>query len=192
MDDYNTTMEEYVRLETERAIRNGKVYNRETTTYGKIRYVDDINNIKFFETEFPATIYDDTLKFELELSSVPTVSPQHVDEVNLDFEISFAESDDDDYTFIYDNDSFSYKLISVNDLKSDTDNDNGKFDIKQSLEDVFIEPSHNVISIDVGTYAQGSNKLLETSHDTISNFFTAKTFIKELCVNVMSWNYLNE
>ncbi|GKC48244.1 hypothetical protein Tco_1065966 [Tanacetum coccineum] len=92
-DDPNITMEEYVRLKTERVLRNGKVYNWETATY--------------------------------ELSSEPTVSPQHVDEVNLDFEISFSEFDNEDYTFIYDNDSFSYKLISVNDLKSDMDNDVG-------------------------------------------------------------------
>ncbi|GKA19720.1 hypothetical protein Tco_0699635 [Tanacetum coccineum] len=125
MNDPNITMEEYVQVETKRALRNGKVYNWKTATYDNIRYVDDINDLKFFEMEFPAIACNDALKSKLELLSKPTVSPQHVDEVNLDFEISFSEFDNEDYTFIYDNDSFSYKLISVNDLKSDMDNDVG-------------------------------------------------------------------
>nr|GEV46878.1 putative reverse transcriptase domain, aspartic peptidase domain protein [Tanacetum cinerariifolium] len=79
MDEPNVTMEEYVRLETERALRNIKVYNWKTATYGKIKYVDDINDLKFFETEFLAIVCNDALKSKLELSSEPTVSPQHVD-----------------------------------------------------------------------------------------------------------------
>nr|GEX55254.1 hypothetical protein [Tanacetum cinerariifolium] len=34
MDDPDITMEEYVRHETERALKNGKVYNLKTATYG--------------------------------------------------------------------------------------------------------------------------------------------------------------
>ncbi|GKB73386.1 hypothetical protein Tco_0934798 [Tanacetum coccineum] len=40
--------------------------------------------------------------------------------------ISFDESDDEDYTVIYGKNSFSYKIISVNDLKTDSENDNDK------------------------------------------------------------------
>ncbi|GJY36713.1 MAK10-like protein [Tanacetum coccineum] len=38
MDDPDITMEEYIRLENEEALRNGKVYNK-TDTYGKIRSI---------------------------------------------------------------------------------------------------------------------------------------------------------
>nr|GEX92528.1 hypothetical protein [Tanacetum cinerariifolium] len=44
----------------------------------------------------------------------------------LDFRISFDESDDEDYTVIYDKNSFSYKIISANDLKTNSKNDNDK------------------------------------------------------------------
>ncbi|GKF43500.1 hypothetical protein Tco_0130052, partial [Tanacetum coccineum] len=44
----------------------------------------------------------------------------------IDFKISFDDSDDEDYTVIYDKNSFSYKIISVNDLKTDSENDNDK------------------------------------------------------------------
>ncbi|GJU91347.1 ribonuclease H-like domain-containing protein [Tanacetum coccineum] len=42
----------------------------------------------------------------------------------IDFKISFDESDDEDYTVIFYKNSFSYKIISVKDLKTDSENDN--------------------------------------------------------------------
>ncbi|GKB41186.1 hypothetical protein Tco_0886128 [Tanacetum coccineum] len=47
------------------------------------------------------------------------------------------------------NDLFPFNIISVNDSKLDTDNDDDKIDIKQSLGDISIEPLPNVISIDI-------------------------------------------
>ncbi|GKB54963.1 putative ribonuclease H-like domain-containing protein, partial [Tanacetum coccineum] len=41
----------------------------------------------------------------------------------IDFRISFDESDDVNYIIICDKNSFSYKMISVNDLKTDSEND---------------------------------------------------------------------
>ncbi|GJX54566.1 putative ribonuclease H-like domain-containing protein [Tanacetum coccineum] len=40
--------------------------------------------------------------------------------------VSFDDSDDEDYTVIFDKNSFSYKIISINDLKTDLKNDNDK------------------------------------------------------------------
>ncbi|GJZ87086.1 retrovirus-related pol polyprotein from transposon TNT 1-94 [Tanacetum coccineum] len=61
---------------------------------------------------------------------------------------------------------FSYNIFNADDLKLDMGNDDDKIDIKQSSGDLSVEPLPNVINTDVGAYAQGSNKLLETSHDT--------------------------
>ncbi|GJY29557.1 hypothetical protein Tco_0405324 [Tanacetum coccineum] len=109
MEDRDMTMEEYVRYKTEKALRNGKTYNWETTRYGKIRYVDDINDLGIFETKFSAIVYADALTSELEFlefSSEPTVSPQYVDEVNLKNETSLSECDDEEYNVISYNDLF--------------------------------------------------------------------------------------
>ncbi|GJZ37697.1 hypothetical protein Tco_0583888 [Tanacetum coccineum] len=57
----------------------------------------------------------------------PTVSSLNDNEI--DFRISFDESDDEDYTVIYDENSFSYKIIYVNNLKTDFENDNDKFNM---------------------------------------------------------------
>ncbi|GJU18903.1 hypothetical protein Tco_1146869 [Tanacetum coccineum] len=43
--------------------------------------------------------------------------------------ISFDDSDDDDHTVIFDKNSFSYKIFSINNLKTDSENDNGKVNI---------------------------------------------------------------
>ncbi|GJS09588.1 hypothetical protein Tco_0366384 [Tanacetum coccineum] len=124
MDDPNITMEEYIRLEEEKARRRGKVYNWETATYGKIWDNEDVHDLGSVETEFPAIVFNDTLTSEAELSCEPTVSSLNNNE--NDFRISFDESDDEDCTVIFDKNSFSYKIISVNDLKTDSENDNYK------------------------------------------------------------------
>ncbi|GKA52957.1 hypothetical protein Tco_0746272 [Tanacetum coccineum] len=192
MEDRDITMEEYVQYETEKALRNGKVYNWKTATYGKIWYDEGVYYLRFFEMKFPTIIYNDALTSELEFSSESTVSPQHVDAVNLKYETSLSEYDDEEYNVMSNNDIFPFNIFSVNDSELDADNDDGKIDIKQSSGDISIKPFSNVISIDVGTYAQGSNKLLETSHDTSSKFFKTNTFINELIINIVTWSYLNE
>ncbi|GKD66250.1 hypothetical protein Tco_1308358, partial [Tanacetum coccineum] len=89
-------MEEYIRLEEEKARRRGKVYNWETATIGKIWYDEDVHDLISVETEFPAIIFNDALTSEVALSCEPTVSPLNDNEI--DFRISFDESDDEDYT----------------------------------------------------------------------------------------------
>ncbi|GJS94639.1 hypothetical protein Tco_0801607 [Tanacetum coccineum] len=118
MDDPNITMD--IRLKEEKAHRRGKVYNWETATYGKIWYDEDIHDHGSFETEFPAIVLNDAS--EATLSCGPTVSPLNDNE--MDFRISFDKFDDNNYTVIYDENSFSYKIISVNNLKTDSENDN--------------------------------------------------------------------
>ncbi|GKC13339.1 hypothetical protein Tco_1010121, partial [Tanacetum coccineum] len=127
MDDPNITMEEYIRLGEEKARRRGKVYNWENSTYGKIRYDEGIHNLRSVETEFPAIVFNDALTSEVTLSCETMVSPLNDNKIN--FRISFDESDDEDYTVIYDKKSFSYKIISVNDLKTDSENDDDKFNM---------------------------------------------------------------
>ncbi|GJZ57338.1 hypothetical protein Tco_0612832 [Tanacetum coccineum] len=75
MDDPNITMEEYIRLEEEKSRKRGKVFNWETAKY--------------------AIVFNDNLSSNETLFGEPTVSSLN-DEI--DFRISFDESDDEDYT----------------------------------------------------------------------------------------------
>ncbi|GKC61603.1 hypothetical protein Tco_1089201 [Tanacetum coccineum] len=93
MDDPNITMEEYIRLEEEKARKRGKVFNWETVKYGKIWYDEDIYDLRSVETEFPAK---------------PLMT-----------RVSFDDSDDEDYTEIFEKNSFSYKKNSTNDSEHD-------------------------------------------------------------------------
>ncbi|GJT37614.1 retrotransposon protein, putative, ty3-gypsy subclass [Tanacetum coccineum] len=93
MDNLNITMEEYIRLQEEKALSW-------------------------------AIVLDNTLTSDAAISCGPTVSPLNDNEI--DFRISFDESDDEDYTVVYDENSFSYKIIYVNNLKTDSENDNDK------------------------------------------------------------------
>ncbi|GJS98176.1 hypothetical protein Tco_0819346 [Tanacetum coccineum] len=113
-------MEEYIRLEEEKARRRGKVYNWETATYGKIWYDEDVHDLRSIKTEFPAIVFDNAFTSKVTHSYEPTVSP--LNDNKIDFRVSFDESDDEDYMVIYDKNSFSYKIIS----KTDSENDNDK------------------------------------------------------------------
>nr|GEX42250.1 hypothetical protein [Tanacetum cinerariifolium] len=72
MDDPNITMEEYIRLEEEKARRNGKVYNWKTATYGKVWYDEDVHDLRSVETKFPAIVFDDAFTTEVTPSYEPT------------------------------------------------------------------------------------------------------------------------
>ncbi|GKE43191.1 hypothetical protein Tco_1470475 [Tanacetum coccineum] len=135
MDDPNITMEEYIRLEEEKAHRCGKVFNWETATYGKIWYDKDVHDLRSVETEFPAIVFNDSLTFVKTPSCEPTVSPLNNDEI--DFRVSFDDSDDEDYT--------------------DKDNDDDKVDIEHSLGDLSVKPFPDVINTDVGAFTHASS-----------------------------------
>ncbi|GKB26416.1 hypothetical protein Tco_0865817 [Tanacetum coccineum] len=121
MDDSNMTMEEYIVFEEEKVHKRRKVFNWQTATYGKIRVDDDLHDLSPVEAEFPAIVINDAFAPQDASQCKSQVSNPVNDEI--DFRISFDESDDEDYTIIYDKNSFSYKMIFVNDLKMDSEND---------------------------------------------------------------------
>nr|GEY03921.1 hypothetical protein [Tanacetum cinerariifolium] len=127
MDDPNITIEEYIRLEDEKAQKRRKVFNWETAKYGKIWYDEDIHDPKSVEIEFPAIVFNGNLTSNETLFCEPMVSSLNNNEI--DFRISFDESDDEDYTLVFDKNSFPYKIIYANDLKLDSENDNKKVNI---------------------------------------------------------------
>ncbi|GKD52557.1 hypothetical protein Tco_1281533 [Tanacetum coccineum] len=100
MDNPNITMKEYIRIEEQKARRRGKVYNWETAMYSKIWDNEDVHDLGSFENEFPAIVFNESLTSEATLSCEPTVSSLNDNEIN--FRISFDESNDEDYTVIYD------------------------------------------------------------------------------------------
>ncbi|GJW16040.1 hypothetical protein Tco_0020173 [Tanacetum coccineum] len=106
MDDPNMTMEEYIKLEEEKARRS-------------------------VEAEFLVIVIDDTFAPQDALLCKSQVSTFVNDEI--DFRISFDESDDEDYAIICNKNLFSYKMISVNNLKTDSENDNEKSGIPSFL-----------------------------------------------------------
>ncbi|GJR51227.1 hypothetical protein Tco_1401748 [Tanacetum coccineum] len=199
MNDPNITMEEYIRLEEEKARKHGKVFNWETARYGKIWYEDDIDDLKSVETEFPAIVFNDNLKSEETLSceptneflaivyndaltsksdflTEPTVSPQHIDEIDLKNETSSSECNEEEQNVLYINGLFPFNLIFLDDSKLDKDNDDDKIDIIQSSMGNKIKRGVNVLS--------------ETSHDKMIKTFKTRVFVMNFKVNIVTWIYL--
>ncbi|GJT82365.1 hypothetical protein Tco_1056707, partial [Tanacetum coccineum] len=104
--------------------------------------------------------FNDAVTTDHKISSEPTVSP--LDDNQIDFRISFDESDDEDYTVIYDKSLLSYKIISINDLKTDLEDGNNKVNIPSN--DVVVEQLDNGVD-NVDTQSHEFDEDLETNHD---------------------------
>ncbi|GJT43884.1 hypothetical protein Tco_0952599 [Tanacetum coccineum] len=163
IDESNLTIEEYIELEAEKACRRGQTFNWKTATYSKVRYHENIDYFKDFETYFLAIIYNNALTNNHEVSSKPTVRP--LDNNEIDFRISFDESEDEYYIWIFEKNVFSYKLISVNDSKMDSEKD---------IDEVNL-PHNNVEQLDndynVDTQFHEFNENFETNHDIYQESF---------------------
>ncbi|GKD06933.1 hypothetical protein Tco_1186618, partial [Tanacetum coccineum] len=97
MDNPNITMEEYIKLQEEKALIQGEMFNWQNATYGEMEYCENEDDcFTNFETKFLAIVLDNTLTSNATLSCGPTVSPLNNNEI--DFRISFDETDDEDYT----------------------------------------------------------------------------------------------
>nr|GEV95538.1 reverse transcriptase domain-containing protein [Tanacetum cinerariifolium] len=84
---------------------------------------------KVYNWETTTYVFNDTLMSEPMVSSL---------NIEIDFRISFDESNDEDYTVIYDKNSFSYKINYVDDLKTNLENDNDKVNMPLFLS---LEPT---------------------------------------------------
>ncbi|GKA63849.1 hypothetical protein Tco_0763455 [Tanacetum coccineum] len=133
-------------------------------------YIDDLDFFNGFENEFPAIVYNDAQTSKSDLLTEPILSPQHIDEFNLNNETSVSEYDEDKQNTLYFNDIFPFNIIRPDDLKSEKDNNDNDIDIIQSLEGN--EITHR------------SNMLMDSSSDKIDKIFDKESFVLELNVNI--------
>ncbi|GJT23309.1 hypothetical protein Tco_0893246 [Tanacetum coccineum] len=171
MDNLDLTMEEYIEPEAEKARKRGQTFNWKTTTYSKGSYFDDFNYLKDFKNEFLAVVYNDALTSKLEISSESTVRP--LDDNKINFRISFDESDDEDYICLYDKNLFSYKLISMNDLKTDSEYCIDEVDLPHNNA---IEQLDSGINYNVDTQSHEFDEDFETNHDAHGKSFNIEEY----------------
>ncbi|GJR00474.1 hypothetical protein Tco_0523458 [Tanacetum coccineum] len=141
-----------------------KTFNWETAMYGEV-YCKDLDSFIDFETNFPAIVYNDASTSNQNVSSEPTVSIYNAIKSDIDFHISFSDSEDEDYTFIYNKDSSSYKLIHSNDLKPEPVNDYVEINIESCSENIDVKPMDSVICISKDTTPVEFDENFETNHD---------------------------
>nr|GEU50385.1 hypothetical protein [Tanacetum cinerariifolium] len=158
----------------------------------KVSYFDDLDYFKDFENEFPAIVYKDALTSKLDSSTEPVEIPHCIDEFDLKDKTSLSECVEEEQNVLNFNYLFPFNVICSNDSKSDKEKDDDKVDIEHSSGDLSVKPLTDVINTNVGAYAQRSNNLSKTSHDTSNKFLKTGIFIKELNLNIMACNYLNK
>ncbi|GJT78788.1 putative mitochondrial protein [Tanacetum coccineum] len=118
-----------------------------------VSYFDDLDFFKDFENEFPAIVYNDAQTSKLDLLTKLILNSQHIDEFNLKDETSLSEYDEEEQNVICFNDLFPFNVIYPNELKTDTDNDNDKVNIKHSSGDLSVKPLPDVINTDDVAYS---------------------------------------
>ncbi|GJX66217.1 putative nucleotidyltransferase, ribonuclease H [Tanacetum coccineum] len=147
MDNPNITMEEYIKLEEDKARRHAIVFDDAFTSEvtpsceptisplndNKIdfRISFDESDDENYTNEFPAIVYNDALTSKSNFLTEPALSPQHIDEFDLKDETSLCKCDEEEQNIICFNDLFPFNVIYPDDSKSDKDNDDNKIDIKQ-------------------------------------------------------------
>ncbi|GJV52118.1 retrovirus-related pol polyprotein from transposon TNT 1-94 [Tanacetum coccineum] len=114
----------------------------------EVSYFNDLDYFKYFENEFSAIVYNDALTSKLDFLTEPTVSPQHIDEFDLNDETSLSKFNEEEENILNFNDLFPFNVIYPNDSKSDKGNDNDKVDIEHSSRDLSVKPLHDVINTD--------------------------------------------
>ncbi|GJX15041.1 hypothetical protein Tco_0206799 [Tanacetum coccineum] len=161
MDDPNITMEECIQLMDDKARNRDQTFNWETATYCNV-YCDDFDLF----TDFPAIVYNDASTSNQNVSSEPFVSIYNAFKSDIDFYISFFDFEEEDYTFIYNKDSSSHKLVPANDLKPEPVNDYVEINIESFSENIDVKPMDSVICISKDTTHVEFDKNIETNHDT--------------------------
>ncbi|GKA49743.1 zinc finger, CCHC-type containing protein [Tanacetum coccineum] len=122
MDDPNITMEEYIRIEEEKARRhNSENDNMPLSPNLTVDYLDDLDYFKDFENEFPAIVYNNGLTSKSDLEINPLVSSERINKFNLIDKASLSEYDEEIVSRF--NDLFN--IIHPDDSKSEKDNDIG-------------------------------------------------------------------
>nr|GEW25335.1 hypothetical protein [Tanacetum cinerariifolium] len=132
MDEENLTMEEYIEMEDEKAHRS----------------------------DFSVVVFNDVVTTDHKISFEPMISP--LDNNQIDFRLLFDEFDDEDYNVNYDKKLFSYKIISVNDLKTDSEDDNDEVNIHSN--NVVIELLDNGVDT-IDTQSHEFDEDFKTNHD---------------------------
>ncbi|GJY61211.1 hypothetical protein Tco_0461868 [Tanacetum coccineum] len=136
-----------------------------------VDYFDDLDYFKYFENEFPFIFYNNGLTSKSDLEIKPLVSSERIDEFNLIDEASLSEYDEEIVSRF--NDLFN--IIHPDDSKLEKDNDDNDIGIIQSSEG-------NEIT-------HGKNRLSKTSHDKVIKTFETESFVMNLKINIVIWEY---
>ncbi|GJV71346.1 hypothetical protein Tco_1491341 [Tanacetum coccineum] len=157
-------MEEYIQLMADKAQGRDQTFTWETSTYGEV-YCDNSDLFTDFETDFPAIVYNDALTSNQNVSFEPTICIYNAIKSDNDFHITFSDSEDEDYTFIYNKESSSYKLTPINDLKPKPVNNYVEINIESCSENIDVKPMDIVICISKGTTPVEFNENFKTNHN---------------------------
>ncbi|GKA19966.1 hypothetical protein Tco_0699881 [Tanacetum coccineum] len=175
MDESELTIEQYIELLGKRARRRGETFDWQTATYVNMES-EDLDSFTEYEGGFPAIVYNDAPASSHYVSSKPAVSIYNAIQSDINFSISFFDSEDEDYVAQFDGDSFNNKIIPIETLKPEPVNDHVKVNNKSSSENIVIKPTESVTFISKEITPVEFDKSLKTNHDNDPKPFEKNKF----------------
>ncbi|GJW88345.1 hypothetical protein Tco_0163685 [Tanacetum coccineum] len=206
MNDPNMTMEEYIKLEEEKARRRGRGFNWQTATYGKIRIDDDLHDLSSVEEKDNEKVIPSILSLEPAIScfddlgffkdfknefpaivynDVQTSKSDLLTEPTLNLQ-HIDELNLNDETSMPEYDEEEQNILYFNDLFP--------FNIIRP-DDLKLEKDNDNNKIDIiqsledNEITHGSTMLFETSHDKITKCLRIGSFVINLKVKIVIWKY---
>ncbi|GJW39370.1 putative ribonuclease H-like domain-containing protein [Tanacetum coccineum] len=181
MDESNLTMEEYIELLEKRARRREETIDWRTATYVTMD-CEDLDSLAGSEADFSAIVYDDAPTSSYNVSSELAISIYNAIQSDINFSVSFSDSEDEEFVAKFDGDSFNYKIFLVNTLKPEHVSDRVEINNEPSSENIDIDPTE-IVSCKEITPVE-SNENFETNHDNDPKPFKENQFI--LIIKVIS------
>nr|GEY84102.1 hypothetical protein [Tanacetum cinerariifolium] len=196
MEDLNITIEEYIRLEEEKARRHDLKTDSENdnekvnmplfpSPEALIICVDDLDFFKDLENEFSTIVYNDAQMSKSGFIIELILSPQHIGEFDLNDETSLSKYDEEEQNNLYFNDLFPFNVIHPDDIKSEKDNDDKEIDIIQSSRGVLPSSLESAIT-------RPPRLIFETLKKTLSCEPTVSSLNDEIDFRVLFDDYDDE
>ncbi|GJR62324.1 hypothetical protein Tco_1504486 [Tanacetum coccineum] len=217
MNDPNITMEEYIRLEEEKAQSRGMMFNWQTATFGRMEHYYEEECFTNCEEEFPAIVFGEINVFVNDLKTVSenddnnvALSPNPMIDHDLDY---FNDFENEFPAIVYNDGLTSKSDLGIKTLVSTDSTDEFNFidetslseydeDIISRFNDLFndihfayskseIDDDDNNIGI-VESSEGNENAFKEDgfskiSHDEISETFETRSLVTNLNIIIYYW-----
>nr|GEY10051.1 hypothetical protein [Tanacetum cinerariifolium] len=178
-------------LKTDSKNDNEKVMPSLPSPNSTVSCFEYLNFVNDFKNKFPAIVYNDARMAKSNLSTELILSPQHIDEFDLNGETSLSEYDEEEQNVLNFNDLFSFNVIHLDDLKSKKDNDMAPLPPREQRHPFLRYQGLEYIDADIADFEERLERIYSREIHTVQSslgrlFDTRGPLVRELILEFLS------